>query len=189
MRIPKGLLIFIALVCLISLPVLLFFSCDLFPVTKLAEVDVGNNRTISIYGESCWEISRAIYYEAHEGRKVVVPQTLWEFDDPDEIYTLEFISTENRYLVGVYDSDRTIDEFFIIIDFRTGESWPRFIDSLESSLGKQRAFLKQLRKENPDIIQIPTPFPTVSLPTTIATPPKPTPTNTLVIQPTGTLKP
>jgi hypothetical protein len=178
-------IVFWVMICLLSLPILLFYSCDLSPVTKLVEIDVGHNRTISIYGENCWEISRAIYYEVQEGRKIIVPRTLWSFDDPDESYkALEFISAENQSLVGIFNPNRPINEFFIVIDFKTGESWPQFMDGLEISSGKRKNFFKRLQKENPDL-KLPTPPPTVSLPTVPTTPANPTPTNTLVIQPTN----
>lgn len=176
-------ILLIIVICPLSFCAFLLYSCDLVPYIELARINVGNNRTIFIYGETCWEISRGIYYEAHEGRKVIISPTLWDFDNPDENYNLEFITADNQSLVGIFDSNRPINEFFIIIDFRTGESWPRFMDGFEISLRKKNNFFERLQKENPSI-KIPTPPPTASLPTAVTTPSKPTPTSTLVVQPT-----
>jgi hypothetical protein len=110
----------------------LSYYCDWFPYTELSKIDVGNGRTVSIYSKSCWEVSRAVYYDAHEAGKVIVPQTLWEHDSGFEEYTLAFISAENGSLVGIFDPNKPLDEFFIMIDFKNGESWPQF----ESASGR-----------------------------------------------------
>lgn len=157
--------------------------------SRIKKIDVGNHRSISFYEECGWqEISARIYYDAREAGNVIIPLSAiasYELEDIDS-FTFETVYAEDQSLVGIYDTSDPYSDLFIIVDFKTGEAWPQPMDSYDVSVARKSMFFKRLQKENPDIIRIPTPLPTVSLPTGITTPSEPTPTNTLVIQPTIT---
>jgi hypothetical protein len=141
-------------VALLTCPVILFgfvlllaYSCDWFPYAELSKIDVGNGRTVSIYSKSCWEVSRPLYYDAREADKVIIPYTRWDNDTGSEEYTLAFISAEDGTLVGVYDPDQSLDEFFILIDFKSGASWS------QSAPGAKARFHQRLLREHPGFIR------------------------------------
>jgi hypothetical protein len=148
----KDVIFAILAVALLTCPVVFFgfvlllpYSCDWFPYTELSKIDVGNGRTVSIYSKTCWESARPIYYDAREAGKVIVPRTLWDHDAGSEPYTLAFVSAEDGTLVGVFDPNKPLDEFSILIDFKSGKSW------LQSGPGTKARFHKLLR-ENPGFI-------------------------------------
>lgn len=180
----------ISIIAIILFCIWLFISLALpCQPTRIKNIDVGNNRSVSIYEECGWlEISALIYYDAREAGNVIVPISAIDYYGLEEIdkFSFEIIYAEEQSLVGIYDSSDPYSDLFIIVDFKTGESWPRPGDRYEVSVARERGFFKRLQNENPDVIKIPTPFPTVSLPTAITAPSEPTPTNTLVIQPTVT---
>jgi hypothetical protein len=148
----KDVVFAILAVALLTCPVIFFgfvlllpYYCDWFPYTELSKIDVGNNRTVSIYSKSCWEGAMPIYYDAREAGKVIVPRTLWGHSG--EEFTFAFISAEDGTLVGVYDPNKSLDEFFILIDFKSGESWS------QSAPGAKARFHQRLLREHPGFIR------------------------------------
>jgi hypothetical protein len=178
-------ILLLGVICFAAILTLFVYACDWFPYNTLASIDVGNGRTVSIYESTCWEYSRNVYYTAQERGTVIVPPMYWEEGDGSEQYNLKFVSIENGSLVGVFDPSKPTDRFFIIIDFRTGESWPRFIGDYGAYMAKRDYFFNQLQKEHPNH-KVPTSLPTLPPPPTVLlpTPAEPTPTSTLVVQPT-----
>jgi hypothetical protein len=120
---------------------------------KVAEIDVGNNRFVSIRAEWWWEVGRLTYYSARSAGKVVVPTTFLGFDDGKNNYTFQIVTAENQSLVGVFDPNKSV---FIIIDFKTGESWPQSMTPMDKYLkAKQKALelFGRLQKENPGLVR------------------------------------
>jgi hypothetical protein len=185
-------MVLIPVICLISFCSLLLFYCDLFPYTQLVTLQVGNNRSVSIYEDSCWEISKKVYYEVYEAGKLIAPKSYIGQYLGSEPFTLEVIYAENQSLVGGYDAAKSTPELLFIIDFKTGESWPRewFDPRYDEIKPKAVDLFTRLQKENPNIKAasafVPTPTVILSLPTANTTPIEPTPINTLVIPASGT---
>ena len=130
-------------------------SCKLFPTTEIAKIDVGNARSISVHADTCWEINRGIYYEARDGEKVVIPLQRMGVRAGTAQYHFKVVFAANQSIVGVYDpTESSLDELFIIINFSTGESWPKDYlsgDQLASLKSKALEFFRQLKKENPEL--------------------------------------
>ena len=148
---------------------------------EIRKVNVSNNRSVSLYYMDCGlqEISVPIHYEVLEAENVIVPMTYIEFYELNYVKQLTFkvVYAEDQSLVGIYDPNSSHNNpFAIIIDFKTGESWPGHAKVKAVDL------VKRLQQENPRLT-IPG-FPPTPTPVPTFTPAKPTPTNTLVIQPT-----
>jgi hypothetical protein len=127
-------------------------ACDPVPIS---EVVVGKGRTIEITAESCWEISRSVYYEVKENGNVVTPRCVITFDSGNDEHRYAVLSAKGGSLVGVVDTTRTPHELVILHDFRSGESWPRLRDyevSYDEAVRKKwRNLFDQLKSENPEL--------------------------------------
>jgi len=76
-------------------------ACDLVPISELV---VGKGRTIEITAQSCWEISRSVYYEVKENGKVVTPLCAMTFDSGSDEHRYAILSAKGGSLVGVVDT-------------------------------------------------------------------------------------
>jgi hypothetical protein len=179
-------LIIVAIPVIVAVLFILFLfyldmPCD---PTLIAKFDVGNKRSISIYEECGWrEISAGIYYDVQQAGKVIVPLRLIEFYNLEYIdqFDFEVAYAEDESLIGIYDKSRLFEDV-IIVDFKTGKAWPP--DFIEPHIFSDRAdLLGRLRSENVELFPTPTARPTRIAPTITATT-EPTPTSTLVVQPT-----
>ena len=127
-------------------------ACDPVPISELV---VGNGRTIEITAQSCWEISRSVYYEVKENGNVVTPLCAMTFDSGSDRHRYAMLSARGGSLVGVVDTSQTPHELVILHDFGSGESWPRLRDfevSYDDAVRKKwRGLFDQLKSENPEL--------------------------------------
>ena len=127
-------------------------GCDPEPISVLV---VGKGRTIEITGQSCWEISRSVYYEVKENGKVVTPLYAMTSDSGSDEHRYEILSARGGSLIGVVDTTQTPHELVILHDFGSGESWPRLRDdevSYDEAVRKKwRDLFDQLQSENPKL--------------------------------------
>lgn len=127
-------------------------ACDPVPISALV---VGKGRTIEITAQSCWEISRSVYYEVKENGKVVTPLYVITFDSGSDEHRYAIVSAKGGSLIGVVDTTQTPHELVILHDFRSGESWPRLRDdevSYDEAVRKKwRDLFDQLQGENPQL--------------------------------------
>jgi hypothetical protein len=131
-----------------------FLGRDFQPYTEVAKIDVGNQRVVTLYAESCWEVSRGIYYDAREASRLVIPRTLLDFDQGFDQYSLTGIYAENDSLVGIAAPPRSKEDFIIIIDFKNSKSWPAFSDDYATFLKKGRELYARLVRENPGLPEL-----------------------------------
>jgi hypothetical protein len=121
------------------------FLCSDDPV--VANLDAGNNRTITIYAAACSEITQPMYYQVKENSKIIFPKYAFDFEDlsnlPKHNYSLIF--AENRNLVGVIDLATTPPSLAVIYDFKNRSAY----DNPNYNL-----YLR-LQKDNP-ALEIPT---------------------------------
>jgi len=171
----------------IAVALFVFYLNNCNPVS-IAKLDVGNNRSISIYEECGWtEISAGIYYDVREAGNVIIPMRFIEYYELGYIDFFDFdvAYAEDQSIVGVYDRAGFFRDV-IIVDFKTGKAWSSDINSgfngYKSSYGDWTTRMGKLRNENPDIFPTATPRPTAVLPTRAVV--DPTPTSTLVVHPT-----
>jgi hypothetical protein len=114
----------------------------------LAVLDAGEQRTIIITGESCWEINRTLHYEVKVNGKVASSKWLFDFDQGGR-HQYSLIYAENKTLVGVLDSDILPTYPQIIIDFKKNvSSWPKNLYIYDD-------YSSRLKSENPDAIKDP----------------------------------
>ena len=127
-------------------------ACDSVPISTLV---VGKDRTIEITAQSCWEISRSVYYEVKENGRVVTPLYSMTFDSGSDEHRYAILTARGGSLVGVVDTTQTPHELVILHDFRSGESWPRLRDdevSYDAAVRKKwRDLFDQLQSENPEL--------------------------------------
>ena len=127
-------------------------ACDPVPISTLV---VGQGRTIEITAESCWEISRSVYYEVKENGNVMTPRYAMTFDSGNDEHQYAILSAKGGSLVGVVDTSQTTHELVILHDFGSGESWPRLRDDEvsynEAVRKKWRDLFDQLQSENPEL--------------------------------------
>ncbi len=127
-------------------------ACDSVPISALV---VGKDRVIEITGQSCWEISRAVYYEVKENGKIVTPLCAMTFDSGNDEHRYAILSAKGGSLIGVVDTTQTPHELVILHDFGSGESWPRLRDdevSYDEAVRKKwRNLFDQLQSENPKL--------------------------------------
>ena len=127
-------------------------ACDPVPISKLT---VGKGRTIEITGQSCWEISRSVYYEVKENGNVVTPLHVMSFDSGSAEHSYAILSARGGSLIGVVDTTETPHELVILHDFGSGESWPRLRDTEvsydEAVRKKWRNLFDELQRENPEL--------------------------------------
>lgn len=124
----------------------------------IAELDVQSQRAVIITADSCWEVSRPIYYEVREAGRVVTPTTFIGGDSGNDPHDYEVIYAESGALVGVIETSAPLPELVIMQDFKSGESWPRLRENelsyAEPVQRKWKDIFERLRRENP---QLPTP--------------------------------
>ena len=130
------------------------FSCFPRITNTIASVDVGDNRSVRIYTDSCyWEGTRPLWYEVRKAGKVIVPESHLDGDLGSQLYAFRVISAENQSLVGVFDPAQSLFDYqFIIVDFKTGEAWPQRMSTTEEDReSEQKAFalFEKLERENP----------------------------------------
>jgi hypothetical protein len=120
----------------------------------LAELDAGNNRSITISGESCWEVGRGLHYEVKDQGKIVSPKFLFDVDeghDSDHRYSL--IYAENKSLVAVLDVKAAPPRVMAVYDFKSGDTWSTYHnETLGSYTQKVRDLFLKLQQENPGLI-------------------------------------
>jgi hypothetical protein len=139
----------------------ILFACLLFvvfagpcdPPAEIVHVDVGNSRLVKFYGDSCWEGSRKVYYEAYEAGQIVVSRTLIDYFLPENLpteYSLQTVSANDGAVVGLYGPKHDyFDEMFVIIDFRTREAWHTGTNSQNKATGLE--MFQRLKQANPDL--------------------------------------
>lgn len=119
----------------------------------IAELDVGQRRTVLITADNCWEISRPIFYEVTDGGKVITPTSYIDGDGGNDSHTYSVVYAEGGALVSVLETTRAPQELVIMQDFKSGESWPRLRDTEVSYdldvQEKWRGIFERLRRENP----------------------------------------
>ena len=113
--------------------------------TSIAELDAGNNRIIAISGASCWEIGRTLYYQVTDHGTVIASKHLFDGDNGSTRHTYTLIYADNQSVVGVLETTVLPSELVIIVDFRTGQSWPR------TPYGAWRNRIERLQQENPQV--------------------------------------
>jgi hypothetical protein len=157
------LLVLAALVVLVALlwcamGALFGLPCKLQPFTEVSKVDVGNDRLVTIYVDTCWEVGYNVRYDVSEAGKSVIPITALsfrssgEFGMPSGLSNFKVAYAENQSLIAVYDS--TSSDLFIIIDFTTHTSWPTScVDEKKCDEAKNKAWalFERLRRETPDL--------------------------------------
>jgi hypothetical protein len=121
----------------------------------IAELAVGKARTIEITAQSCWEISRSIYYEVKENGNVVTPLYAMSFDSGSDEHRYAILRANGGSLVGVVDTTKTPNELVILHDFGSGQSWPRLrnneVSYDEAVRKKWRDLFDELKSENPEL--------------------------------------
>jgi hypothetical protein len=116
--------------------------------TVLADLNAGNDRTITISAKSCWEIGRPIFYEVKDGGKIAFPKTFFNVDQGNHnSYSLVF--AENKSLVGVLDASTAPPEAVIIYDFTSNMVWPKQYG--QSGTQKWRSIFLRLQYDNPQL--------------------------------------
>lgn len=145
---------------------------------EIERINVSNNRSVVLYYMDCkawYDRTVPIHYEVIEANEVVIPMTYIDFYELSYVDQLAFevVYAEEASLVGVYDTN---NPFAILIDFKSAESWP------DHSRIKAENLIERLQREN-SLLAIPG-FPPTVTPVFTSTPAKPTPTSTLVVQPT-----
>lgn len=146
----------LALVMILCVGAAIWAPCYLEPYTEAAKINLGLERSVSVYVETCWEAGRAVYYEVREAGKEIVPRTFLGSDDGDDRYTLTAVSAEDRSLFGIFGPTKSANRLFIMIDFKTGKSWPRLLGEVpydEYDKAKRQAsdLFDRLQRENPAI--------------------------------------
>jgi len=150
----------IAIICLgtvVGVVLLLFCAvwalwvlpCDLTPVTELTRVDAGNSRSVIFYADTCWEVSRNVFFEVQENGQPIIPRTGVGFHYSVD-YSFKVVSAENKSLVAVYTPIvPDYDAIFVMIDFGTREAW----QAGEYSKGKAKGLemFQRLKQANPDL--------------------------------------
>lgn len=144
-----GMVVGVALLAFCACVATWVWGCDLVPVTELARVDVGNNRSVVFYADTCWEVNRGIYYEAQENGQAVIPRTGLGFHSPVN-YSFKAVSAEDESLVAVYTPlAPDYDAILVMIDFRTRETWHNGENSQNKEKGLQ--MFRRLEQANPGL--------------------------------------
>jgi hypothetical protein len=146
---PMAIVMATAIACLLTLR-----SCLSCEPTRIARIDVGHNRSVSIYAETCWEIHRSIRYDVWEGRKQIVSKEYLASDLGDSRYTTsKVVFAENGSLVGVFISFSTQSiilpsESYVFVDFKTGDVWPQSMKGYDEAKQKAIDMFDRLQREN-----------------------------------------
>ena len=94
---------------------------------RIVQLEVGADRTISIYEECGWrELSALIYYDVHVGNARVVPISevrYYDLSDIDQL-TFEVIDADAGNLIGVLETS-VEPQLLIVHDFASNLSWPQ----------------------------------------------------------------
>ena len=126
-----------------------WLPCDLTPVTELTRVDASNNRSVVFYNDTCWEVSRSIFYEIQENGQVVIPRT-WLGRHYAINYALKEAPAEDESLVAVYTPGiPDYDAIFVVIDFITQETWHNGENGQNKAKGLE--MFQRLKQANPDL--------------------------------------
>jgi len=128
---------------------------------EIAQVDVGNNRSVKFYADSCWEGSPKVYYEADELGLIVISRTLIDYFLPSNYsapeFTFRVASADNGAIIALYDPKyHDGPEMFVIVDFRTRVAWPvngNVISEAKRAELKVKAqdLFQRLKQANPDL--------------------------------------
>jgi len=126
-----------------------FAPCD---PQEIAQVNIGDDRSVKFYADSCWEGSIGVYYEAYESGQLVISRTLEDHFLPSNYSAPEFsfrvASTDNGAIVAVYDPQyHDVSEMFIIIDFGTRRAWNAGESSTNKATGLE--LFQRLKQANP----------------------------------------
>src|SRR5215467_12915663 len=82
--------------------------------TSLATVDAHNQRRILFTADSCWDISRPIYYEVTQAGQVTTPTTYISNDDGSGSHDYQVFFAENESLVAVVESTAKPPELVVM---------------------------------------------------------------------------
>jgi hypothetical protein len=130
-------------------------ACDsefLCQPQRIAELDVHNNRSVSVYADGCWEVGRFIYKEVRDSGKVIASRSKWFGDSGVDEYNFQVIYAKNESIIAIYDPTKSIDEVFLLINFNTGRVFSGTgIHYDKASLPEWIDVFEQLRKENPNL--------------------------------------
>jgi hypothetical protein len=125
------------------------WGCDLISVTELTRVDAGDNRSVIFYADTCWEVSRSVFYEVQENGQTIIPRT-WLGRHFAINYTLKVVPAEDESLIVVYTSViPDYDAIFVMIDFRSRETWHNGENSQNGPKGLE--MFRRLKQANPDL--------------------------------------
>lgn len=119
------------------------------------ELWAGENRSIIIKKERCFENNQAMYYEVREGTSIIVPTTYLHGFDGSQPYEFKIVYAENQSLVGVVETKQGAPAVLIIQDFTKGETFPRPGDDenwdSESYVKRAQSLYERLKRENPQM--------------------------------------
>lgn len=129
---------------------------------EINKVDVGNNRSISIYSngscllEGLQEPQKSIYYSVSEANTVVTPRTFAGYYEWPQQFAFKVAYADNQSLVMIYDpAQGYYQDLAIIVNFKTRDSWPADWRVLNAGYdvvkNKSLMFFSQLQQENPDL--------------------------------------
>lgn len=118
----------------------------------ISELNVGINRFIKVTADSCWEVSRNLYYEVVQNSVVVSKKSRFDGDNGNNQHNYYVVYSNNKSLVGLIELVNNLPNIAAIYDFSSGESWPRLKDNeLFGDYAVRRKWqniFRELQKEN-----------------------------------------
>jgi hypothetical protein len=120
---------------------------------RVAELDAGGGRSVSILAERDYDNTQPVYYEVRAEGRVVVPRTYISSIEPDDTKRLRLKLVWNKAgsVCGVVD-ERLPQKLWVLHNFKTGETWPRCESGgLERCEQGGEALLHELQKDYPEV--------------------------------------
>ena len=119
------------------------------------ELGAGENRSIIITKERCFENNQAMYYEVRGEKGIIVPTTYLNGFDGSQPYEFKIVYAENQSLIGVVETKQGKPAVVIIQDFTNGDTFPRPkpYENWDSESYSKRAhsLFERMMRENPQI--------------------------------------
>jgi hypothetical protein len=141
------LIVGILLLSLLGYLAYILFVQEQYVVTTL---DAGANREIRIWSDTYFENCQRFYYEVRVNGQVTSPTSF--IDCQHEVPKFRLLYSKDRNLVGIVEDARP-EILVVIIDFASGETWPRGNDkdSWEEKLSRGRRLKDRLKADNPQM--------------------------------------
>ncbi len=136
----------VLLLCIGKFFIMVAFECGHNQDTLVTRLDAGDDRAIWIFGDSCWEVGRGLYYVVRDHGKTVSSKSFFDTDEGDK-HDYSLLFANNNSLVAVLDMTRKPPEIALTYDFSSNDTLTAFV----GTEGAWRYTLRQLQNDNPQV--------------------------------------